>query len=136
MTGVQTCALPISDYNLKIVHKPGNTNRADALSWRPDFDDRMGDNENITALPDQLFINHINITNLYDNIQKHQKIYESEIHEISKTHNLEQIHQYWYKDGQLLIMGPNDLKQGVTNLYHDTIAAGHPKISNTLFSIS
>ena len=96
----------------------------------------MGDNENITALPDQLFINHINTTSLYEEIQKNQWLHETEILEISKTHKLEQINQYWYNDGRLLIVGPNDLKRGVTKLYHDTIAAEHPGISNTLFSIS
>ena len=60
----------LADYNLKIVHKPGNTNRTDALSRRLDFDDGMGDNENITALPDQLFINHINTTSLFEEVRK------------------------------------------------------------------
>ena len=76
------------DYNLKIVHKPGNTNQADALSRQPDFNDGMGDNENITALPDQLFINHINTANLYKEVRKQQKINENAIFEIAKTHNL------------------------------------------------
>ena len=96
----------------------------------------MGDNENITALPDQLFINYINTTSLYQEVRKYQKINEKAIFELAKTHNLEQINQNWFKDGQLLVVGPNKLKWGVTNLYHDTIAARHPGISNTLFSIS
>ena len=126
----------LADYNLKIVHKPEITNRADALSHRPDFDDGMSDNKNITALPDQLFINHINTTNLYEEIQKTQWINQHEISELSKIHHLEQINQSWFKDRKLLVVGPNDLKRGVTKLYHDTIAAEHPGISNTLFSIS
>ena len=96
----------------------------------------MGDNENVTALPDQLFINHINTTNLHNEVLKFQKSNASEISDIANTHTLEQIHQHWYKDGRLLVVGPNELKRGVTKLYHDTIAAGHPGISNTLFSIS
>ena len=59
----------------------------------------MGDNENITTLPDQLFINHINTASLYEEVRKYQKIHETAISEIAKTHNLKQVHQTWYKDG-------------------------------------
>ena len=40
----------LADYNLKIIHKPGTLNQADALSRRPDYDDGKDDNTNTTAL--------------------------------------------------------------------------------------
>ena len=46
----------LADYNLKLVHIPGTTNKADALSQRPDFDDGTNDNQDVTVLPPELFI--------------------------------------------------------------------------------
>lgn len=48
-------------------------NCADALSWRPDFNDRKEDNISITALSDKLFIKHINTITLYKNAAEVQK---------------------------------------------------------------
>jgi hypothetical protein len=45
------------EYDLEIRHLPGKANgRADALSRRPDYDTGTRDNENVTVLPEQLFV--------------------------------------------------------------------------------
>jgi len=45
----------LEDFNYKLKHIPEIRNHADALSRRPDYDDRTGDNEHVVALPDEIF---------------------------------------------------------------------------------
>jgi hypothetical protein len=49
----------MGDYNLRLVHKPGVTNKADLLSRCPDFDQGKADNGVVLVLPPHLFINVI-----------------------------------------------------------------------------
>ena len=46
----------LADYDLELKHLPGTKNRADPLSQRPDHDNRSEDNQEVTALPDELFV--------------------------------------------------------------------------------
>ena len=49
--------LELEEYNIKLQHVPGKNNgRADVLSRRPDYDQGTNDNQDITVLPDRLFI--------------------------------------------------------------------------------
>ena len=49
--------LELEEYNIKLQHVPGKNNgRADALSRRPDYDQGTADNQNVTVLPNKLFI--------------------------------------------------------------------------------
>ena len=41
----------------------------------------------------------------------------------------------WYGD-RLVIMEDSALKRGVIPLYHDSVIAGHPRISNTMWAIA
>jgi len=41
---------------------------------------------------------------------------------------------YWRND-QLVVMDDNGLRRGVLSLYHDSITAGHPGISKTLWTV-
>ena len=45
----------MAEYDLKLKHLPGIKNRADALSRRPDYY-KGEDNDQVTALPEKLFI--------------------------------------------------------------------------------
>ena len=45
----------LADFDLELRHIPRSTNKADALSRRPDHDDGLQDNEEVVALPDSLF---------------------------------------------------------------------------------
>ena len=47
--------LTLADYNIQIQHCPGPSNRADALSWRPNYDQGEEDNSQVTPLPSDLF---------------------------------------------------------------------------------
>ena len=62
----------LADYNLELRHLPGVKNRADPLSWRLDHDDGGSDNEQVTALPDELFAQVIETTALDQQIRQDQ----------------------------------------------------------------
>ena len=51
----------LADFDLELRHIPGSTNKADALSRRPDHDDGSQDNEEVIALPDSLFARALTI---------------------------------------------------------------------------
>ena len=49
--------LELEEYNIKLQHVPGKSNgRADAPSRRPDYDQGTRDNQDVTVLPDKLFV--------------------------------------------------------------------------------
>ena len=51
----------LADFDLELRPIPGSTNKADALSRRPDHDDGSQNNEEVIALPDSLFIRALTI---------------------------------------------------------------------------
>jgi len=52
----------LAEYNVVLRHIPGKANgRADALSRHPDYNQGDKDNENITVLPDHMFIRAMTI---------------------------------------------------------------------------
>jgi hypothetical protein len=42
----------------------------------------------------------------------------------------------WWKNHALVVVGNNNLRRGVTALFHDTITAGHPGIMKTLVAMA
>jgi hypothetical protein len=47
------------DYQFKLIHKLGASNKADHLFRRPDYDEGKEDNKDMQVLPDKLFINAV-----------------------------------------------------------------------------
>jgi RNase H-like domain found in reverse transcriptase len=45
----------LANYNFTLVHKPRKLNRADHLSWQPDYDEGKKDNEDVQVLLNVLF---------------------------------------------------------------------------------
>jgi RNase H-like domain found in reverse transcriptase len=64
----------LANFNLEIKHLPGRHNQADPLSRHPDYDDGSQDNEEVTALPDSLFIKLIELTALDKQIKNQQRL--------------------------------------------------------------
>lgn len=86
------------DYNLKIIHEPGTLNHTDALSQCPDFDDGKGDNADITALSDELFIRHMETITIYKEVAEAQKGDQGrQIEEWVTKHKLEFVDGLWFK---------------------------------------
>jgi ribonuclease HI len=54
--------LMLSEYNFEIRHIKGTANgRADALLRRPDYDQGHEDNQNVTVLPEQVFVRAMDV---------------------------------------------------------------------------
>ena len=45
----------MQQFHFKFIHRPGKTNPADPLSWRPDFEKGVDDNKQQILLPDSMF---------------------------------------------------------------------------------
>ena len=55
----------MQDYNFIIQHIPGESNKSDALSRRPDYDQGTNNNTNITVLSPHLFVNTTTLSCLF-----------------------------------------------------------------------
>jgi hypothetical protein len=51
---------------------------------------------------------------------------KAEVQEILQRHPLQQRNSVWHLDHHLVVVGNDDLKRGVIQLYHDFPTAGHP----------
>src|SRR6266851_3724705 len=60
----------LEDFNYQLKHIPGVCNHADALSRRLDHDDGTDDNEQVTALPDDVFVRVVSMTTLDESFTK------------------------------------------------------------------
>jgi len=74
----------LADFDFELVHLPGKRNQADPLSRHLDHDNRSADNEETTALPDELFARAIEIS-----------ILEQQVHRLQKANN--ELCQTWKK---------------------------------------
>ena len=125
-------------------YKPGATNRADALSRRPDYE--VGgnpDNEDVTVLPEKYFCDtHTSIrvmnwdsieNNLEQAIKRAQYPMQHILKQWATMHNLSTIDgTHWYHGMALVVVADNELRRGVITLFHDHRASGHPGITKTL----
>ncbi len=92
--------MELPKYNVVLQHIPGKANgRADALSRCPDYDQGTHNNENITILPDPMFIRSLTI----DEPRHEQKM--SVIRKWTDAHWLKEFGGQWYKEGRLVITG-------------------------------
>jgi Integrase zinc binding domain len=119
----------LTDFNLEIKHLPGCCNQADPLSRCPDYDDRSQDNEEVTALPDSLFIKLIESTALDKQIKDQQRLDEELLKGWDKSHQLAKDSQgVWWKGRVLVTTGEDDIKHTILHTYHDSLMAGHPGV--------
>ena len=134
-------------YNILLEYKPGATNRADALSRRPDYKGPNKINEDVTVWPDQYFcdqhtsIRVFDMDSIGDNLDSRIKLaqYQNQktLKQWAPTHNLSLLDgTHWYHGTALVVMADNDLRRGVTSLFHDHETAGHAGITKTLQLIS
>jgi len=75
--------------------------------------------------------------NLDQKVKSTQNVQQEVIKRWSITHGLT-LHDgtHWYHGNALVVMEDNNLRRGVTSLFHDQLTAGHPGISKTLQLIS
>jgi hypothetical protein len=90
----------LSEYNFEICHIKGTANRrADALSQRPDYDQGHEDNQNIVVLPEQVFVQAMEV------LPDHMTQEESTLKPWIDPHQLKQHQGIWYKDRRQVITG-------------------------------
>jgi hypothetical protein len=119
--------LMLSEYNFEIRHIKGTSNgRADALSRWPDYDQGHEDNQNVTVLPQQVFVRAMEV--LLD-VQSQE---ESVLKPWIDPHQLKQHQGIWYKDGRQVVTGDTKDKRHIIQSHHDTPVHGHPGISKTI----
>jgi len=123
--------------------QPGATNRADALSRRPDYEGPNEINEDVTVWLDQYFcdqhtsIRVFDMDSIGDNLDSRIKLaqYQNQktLKQWAPTHNLSLLDgTHWHHRTALVVVADNDLRRGVTSLFHDHETAGHAGISKTL----
>jgi hypothetical protein len=94
--------LELSEFDIELRHIPGKSNgQADALSRRPDYDQGEHDNENITVLPDKLFIQS-GTTTYTTNVPEQN---EATLTPWVDPHNLKKVDNTWWKGEQRVITG-------------------------------
>ena len=127
----------LAEYNLELKHLPGIKNRADPLSRRPDFDDGSGDNEHVTALPNQLFICTLEITALEEQIRRQQVLDTPQIKEWEKKakYGLRKREGVWWKHNALVVTRPEVFGKEILERYHDSVTGGHPGIFRTFTQV-
>jgi len=130
-------------YNILLEYKPGATNQADTLSRRPDYEGPNEINEDVTVWLDQYFcdqhtsIRIFDMDSIGDNLDSRIKLAQyqnqSTLKKWAPTHNLSLLDgTHWYHGTALVVVADNDLRRGVTSLFHDHKTAGHAGISKTL----
>jgi len=130
-------------YNIILEYKPGATNRADALSRRPDYEGPNPINDDVTVWPDHYFCdNHTSIRvfdmdSIGNNLDRHVKLAQYKEQSLLKkwapTHNLTLLDgTHWYHGTALVVVADNALRRGVISLFHDHVTAGHAGITKTL----
>jgi hypothetical protein len=119
--------LMLSEYNFEICHIEGTANRqADALSRHPDYDQGQNDNQNVTVLPEQVFVRAMEVLNDYTEQDK------STLKAWVDPHQLKMHQGIWYKDRHQVITGDIKAKRHLIQSHHDPPVHGHPGISKTI----
>jgi hypothetical protein len=117
----------LSEYNFEICHIKGTANgRADALSRRPDYDQGHEDNQNVTVLPEQIFVRAMEVL---PNLMVQE---ESTLKPWIDPHQLKKHREVWYKDRQQVVMGNIEAKRQLIQSHHNSPVHGHPGISKTI----
>ena len=120
-----TQVLELEEYNIKLQHVPGKSNgHADTLSRIPDYDQGTDDNQDVTVLPDKLFICALALQEL----EQDEEVLKFWI----DSHKLKQISGMWWKGNQLVVTADMPSRCIIVQMHHDPPAYGHPGISRTL----
>ena len=97
----------MGEYNYILHHKLGITNRADALSRRPDYP-VVNRQQEEQLLDNAVFANNIQVQEIDQIIKKSQNT--SEIEPLCKKYGLELREGIWQQQGRIVVVGNNDLK--------------------------
>jgi hypothetical protein len=103
--------LTLVDYNIQIQHCPGPSNRADALSRRPDYNQGEEDNSQVTPLPSYLFGEQIQSAALKAMIEESQEQEQTQLEQLKNMHGWDKQGQLWRKEGKLVVISDQVKKE-------------------------
>jgi hypothetical protein len=119
--------LRLSKYNMEICHIKGTANgRADALSRRPNYDQGIEDNANVTVLLEHLF------TRTIATIEQQHCQDEELLKPWIDPHQFKFLEGIWYKEGRVVATEELKGKCKIIQAHHDLPVHGHPGISKTI----
>jgi hypothetical protein len=125
----------IMQYCVKIKHKPGMLNKADALSQRSDYPHKP-ESEWETAFPDSMFIDTATVDTTIPAMMAAQHDHQEYFKSIADKYSLYQNGHLWFHlTNRLVVPENNELKQGVISLFHDSTTAGHSGMLRTKLAI-
>jgi RNase H-like domain found in reverse transcriptase len=93
----------LADYQFKLIHKPGTSNKADHLSQQLDYDEGKEDNEDVQVLPDKLFINTVASLDIKQEVYDQQEAAAPQIQQWAKDHRLMSINHHWFKGARPVV---------------------------------
>ena len=127
----------LEDFNYQLKHIPGTHNRADTLSRRPDHNDGSDDNEQIVALPDDLFVKAIAMAMLDENIHQQQRICCQQMENWKGKYCLQQQEDgAWYKGDALMVTEDENFHRKLLEVYHDARTVGHAGVTRTIQALT
>jgi Integrase zinc binding domain len=124
------------EYNLKIVHRPGKTNKADPLSQRPGCDQGENDHEDVLVLPPELFVRlFTEEQSLEQEVERTQERHQQQLEEWTKTEGVQKRQNCfgtkWYHHERLAVPEDPTVQWSILQMYHNHKIAGHPGILRT-----
>ena len=126
---------PSGRLQLPLVHLPGEDNKADALSQRPDLQSGTDDNGKVLVLPPSLFAHASSSSSIDNRVRSHQLTDIPTLKHWSLTFPLTSSSGLWLHGDRLVVADNLLLRRGVISLYHDSPTAGHPGITKTTWLI-
>ena len=133
--------LELSEYDFEIRHIPGRLNgRANALSWKPGYDQGENNNQDVTVLPDHVFIRATEIEQApplqwivsQEEMEPTNPIYQQDEKVLGPwvdAHQLKKVEGTWYKKGRWVVTRNEGHKHTFIHNHHNTPTYGHPGIN-------
>ena len=121
----------LADFDLELRHIPGSTNKADALSQRPDHNNGSQDNEEVVALPDSLFARDLTVGREDKRILERQRVDKEIVDKWKCLHQCEEKDGVLYQKEALAVTGGDEIHKDLLWRYHDGTTAGHPGVWKT-----
>jgi hypothetical protein len=109
----------LANYKFTLVHKPRKLNRADHLSWQPDYDEGKEDNKDMQVLPNVLFVQAIASLDVKQEVYNQQEKGAMQIQQWAKDHGLTSVNHHWFKGARPVVANDLPLQQSILHMYHD-----------------
>ena len=122
----------IAEYNIQLKHKPGASNRADALSRPPGTDEGSEDNQDVLVLPNHLFCRALDLGDLERQVYEGQRWGTFKLEEWKEKYKLLKDREMWTMNGWAVVPDNDKLRRKIMASIHDHTTAGHLGIKGTL----